>query len=55
MNVVGPRWQCPIVAYGPGDSLLDHTPDEHIVLDDYLRAIGVLRAALRRLGRAGVP
>ena len=30
MNTVGPVWDCPIVAYGPGDSSLDHTPDEHI-------------------------
>jgi LysW-gamma-L-lysine carboxypeptidase len=29
MNVVGPLWGCPIAAYGPGDSALDHTPDEH--------------------------
>jgi len=28
MNVVGPVWHCPILAYGPGDSSLDHTPDE---------------------------
>ena len=26
MNVVGPAWNCPILAYGPGDSSLDHTP-----------------------------
>ncbi|MGN6030420.1 MAG: [LysW]-lysine hydrolase, partial [Thermomicrobiales bacterium] len=43
MNVVGPVWKCPIAAYGPGDSSLDHTPDERIVLDEYLRAIRVLR------------
>ena len=42
MNVVGPRWGCPIVAYGPGDSELDHTPGEHIIIEDYLRAIAVL-------------
>ena len=24
VGVVGPVWQCPIVAYGPGDSSLDH-------------------------------
>ena len=46
MNVVGPVWQCPILAYGPGDSSLDHTPEEHIVLDDYLRAIRVLTEVL---------
>lgn len=49
MNVVGPVWRCPILAYGPGDSALDHTPDEHIDLDDYRRAIGVLTDAIGRL------
>lgn len=49
MNIVGPVWGCPIVAYGPGDSALDHTPDEHIDLDDYLRAIAVLSDTLARL------
>lgn len=49
MNVVAPIWNCPIVAYGPGDSALDHTPDEHIDLDEYLRAINVLASALERL------
>lgn len=49
MNVVGPAWQCPILAYGPGDSSLDHTPNEHIVIDEYLRAIDVLEGALRQL------
>ncbi len=46
MNVVGPVWDCPIVAYGPGDSSLDHTPHEHINLDEYLRAINVLTHVL---------
>jgi LysW-gamma-L-lysine carboxypeptidase len=49
MNVVGPAWACPMVAYGPGDSTLDHTPEEHIELEEYDRAIGVLEAALKRL------
>jgi LysW-gamma-L-lysine carboxypeptidase len=48
MNILGPAWGCPIVAYGPGDSALDHTPEEHIVLDDYHRAIAVLGGVLRR-------
>jgi LysW-gamma-L-lysine carboxypeptidase len=50
MNVVAPHWpNTPIVAYGPGDSSLDHTPDEHIDLNEYLRAIEVLREVLVKL------
>jgi LysW-gamma-L-lysine carboxypeptidase len=46
MNVVAPVWGTPIVAYGPGDSSLDHTPDEHLYLSEYLRAIDVVSAVL---------
>ena len=49
LNVVATHWRCPMLAYGPGDSALDHTPDEHILLPDYHRAILVLRDALHRL------
>lgn len=49
MNVVAPAWNCPILAYGPGDSSLDHTPNEHIHLDEYLRAVAVLTSALSSL------
>jgi LysW-gamma-L-lysine carboxypeptidase len=49
MNVVAPLWGCPILAYGPGDSTLDHTPQERLEVDEYLTAIGVLREALERL------
>lgn len=52
MNIVGPQWTCPIVAYGPGDSTLDHTPDEWIDLDEYARAITVLAATMEGLGTA---
>jgi LysW-gamma-L-lysine carboxypeptidase len=47
MNVVAPVWNCPIVAYGPGDSALDHTPEEHIEIEEYGRAIDVLEFVLR--------
>jgi LysW-gamma-L-lysine carboxypeptidase len=46
MTIVGPVWQCPILAYGPGDASLDHTPEERIVLAEYLRAIDVLTEVL---------
>jgi LysW-gamma-L-lysine carboxypeptidase len=46
MNIVGPAWGCPIIAYGPGDSSLDHTPNEHIWIDEFLKGIEVLASAL---------
>jgi len=49
MNIVGPAWGCAIVAYGPGDSSLDHTPEEHIEIDEFLRSIDVLAGALETL------
>jgi predicted acetylornithine/succinylornithine family transaminase/N-acetyl-ornithine/N-acetyl-lysine deacetylase len=49
MNVVGPHWGENIVAYGPGDSSLDHTPNEHISLSEYLYSIDVLEQVLRTL------
>jgi LysW-gamma-L-lysine carboxypeptidase len=49
MNVVGPAWQCPILAYGPGDSSLDHTPHEHVLVEEYWKAVLVLEQALREL------
>lgn len=49
LNVVAPIWRCPIAAYGPGDSTLDHTPRERLVLDEYLEAITVLTRAIPAL------
>ena len=49
MNIVGPAWGCPIVAYGPGDSQLDHTPDERIVIEEYLQAIEILQTVLETI------
>jgi LysW-gamma-L-lysine carboxypeptidase len=51
LNIVAPAWGCPAVAYGPGDSSLDHTPEEHISLSEYSRAVEVLEDALFRLIR----
>ncbi len=51
MNVVNEKWTCPMVAYGPGDSALDHTPEERLDLGEYLKAIDVLARVLSRLVR----
>ena len=49
MNIAGPTWHCPILAYGAGDSSLDHTPHEHIDLTEYLRSIRVLTTVIESL------
>jgi LysW-gamma-L-lysine carboxypeptidase len=49
LNIVAPAWDCPAVAYGPGDSTLDHTPDEHISLEEYVHAVEVLQEVLLQL------
>jgi LysW-gamma-L-lysine carboxypeptidase len=50
MNIVAPAWGTPIVAYGPGDSALDHTPDEHILISEFQRSINVLTSLLVGMG-----
>lgn len=52
LNIVAPAWNCPIVAYGPGSSDLDHTPNEHIQLEEYRKAVEVLKIVMARLGVA---
>jgi LysW-gamma-L-lysine carboxypeptidase len=51
LNIVAPLWGCPAAVYGPGDSALDHTPNEHIALDEYQRSVAVLSEALRVLAK----
>ena len=49
MNILGKAMNLPIVTYGPGDSHLDHTLDEHIDISEYLNAIAVYKETLLRL------
>jgi LysW-gamma-L-lysine carboxypeptidase len=49
LNIVEPVWGVPMAVYGPGDSALDHTDDEHISFTEYAAAIDVLRDALNHL------
>lgn len=49
LNIIAPVWKCPAVVYGPGDSSLDHTPNEHITFQDYSKAVNVLCSVLNNL------
>ena len=49
LNIVAPAWGCPALAYGPGDSTLDHTPDEHLSLEEYKQAVEVIQNVLKKL------
>ncbi len=49
MNILGKAMSLPIVTYGPGDSHLDHTIDEHIDIAEYLDSIAVYKEAILKL------
>lgn len=49
MNTLAEVWSVPMATYGPGDSRLDHSDAEHIVLDEYFHGIEVLTAAVTAL------
>ena len=51
LNIVAPIWKCPSLVYGSGDLNLDHTPNEHIELEEYSKAVNVLCEALKKLVR----
>ena len=53
MTVVGPVWGCSILAYGPGDSNLDHTLDENLDLNKYQQVICMLIDVLGEMLQAG--
>jgi len=49
MNILGKAMNLPIVTYGPGDSHLDHTLEEHILVSEYLDSIKVYKETLVKL------
>ncbi len=49
MVFLADKFQIPVVSYGPGDSSLGHTPNEHIIIDEYLKTIDVLEELIRIL------
>ncbi len=49
MNIYAGAWDCPMATYGPGDSDLDHAPNERLELEELDRAVVVLEAVAETL------
>jgi LysW-gamma-L-lysine carboxypeptidase len=49
MNILGNAMKIPVVTYGPGDSSLDHTPNENIEIKEYLKSIEVYSNTIIKL------
>ncbi len=49
MNILGPKYGVDTIAYGPGNSDLDHTPNEHLNLREYLKAIETLKSGIKEV------
>jgi LysW-gamma-L-lysine carboxypeptidase len=49
MNIFAGSWDCPMVTYGPGDSALDHAPDERLPFAELDLATAVLEQAVERV------
>ncbi|MDI1495913.1 MAG: N-acetyl-ornithine/N-acetyl-lysine deacetylase [Cenarchaeum symbiont of Oopsacas minuta] len=51
MNVIGHRFNVPVVTYGPGDPHASHTANESVSASEYLQGITVLKCVLSHLKR----
>ena len=49
MNIYRGAWDCPMATYGPGDSALDHAPNEHTDLANVDNAVAVLTEVANEL------
>jgi len=51
LNILVPAWECPAVAYGPGQARFDHTPEERISVSELQRGAEILTGALAELNQ----
>ena len=49
MNIYAGAWDCPMVTYGPGNSDLDHAPDERLPLSEFDQSVAILERVARTL------
>ncbi|EMA40879.1 [LysW]-lysine hydrolase [Halobiforma nitratireducens] len=53
MNIYAGAWDCPMATYGPGNSELDHAPDERLSLAEFDRSVAVLERVAATCSDAG--
>lgn len=51
MNIFGLYFKVPVAAYGPGESILSHTHQEYINIQEYLASIKVYKKAVEKVLR----
>jgi LysW-gamma-L-lysine carboxypeptidase len=49
MNILAESYSIPMIAYGPGDSSLDHTENERVSIRDYLSSVEVYASAIQQI------
>jgi LysW-gamma-L-lysine carboxypeptidase len=49
MNLFAQSTSMPMIAYGPGDSSLDHTENEHISIREYLSSVEIYASAIQHI------
>ncbi len=49
MNLFGASYSIPMIAYGPGDSSLDHTDAERVSIPEYLSSVEVYANAIHQI------
>lgn len=52
MNIFGLHLKIPVATYGPGESILSHTPNENVSIQEYLASIRIYKRAVNKILRA---
>jgi LysW-gamma-L-lysine carboxypeptidase len=49
MSFYGNAFNIPVITYGPGESHLSHTKEEHIKIDDFLLSVEIIKDSIHHL------
>jgi len=49
MNIFGSFFNVPVATYGPGNSILSHSPNEYVEISEYLKSIEIYKKAVEKV------